>query len=143
MRFSLAFLGTLAISAVASPNGPRKYGGGDNAYSKGLIGYGKDNPIGPTTGGKGSKTVTISTAEALLAKVQGNKPKTIYVKGSISLPERLTPSSNKSILSIGATAEILENGISITNQTNVVIRNFAIRFILGDNSIAILGTICV
>lgn len=141
MKFSLALLGTLAVTALASPGGgPPKYGGGHHGYGYDLIGYGKDNPIGPTTGGKGGKHVVVSTPEALLAEVQGTEPKTIYVKGSISLPSRLAPGSNKSILGLGSNAEILENGISVVNQTNVIIRNLAIRFILDNDGITIQNT---
>jgi len=125
MRFSIGLVGTLALSVAASPLNNGYHGVNIDE----LVGYGKNNPIGPTTGGKGGKSVTVSTAEALVAAVAGTQPSTIYVKGSISLPARLRPGSNKSILGLGNDAEILENGISIVNQTNVIIRNLAIRFI--------------
>ncbi|KAK5173037.1 uncharacterized protein LTR77_003159 [Saxophila tyrrhenica] len=133
MRVSFALLGALAVSsyALAPPNGHNPYA---------LIGYGKANPIGPTTGGKGGKSVTVSTAEDLLAAVKGNEPLKVYVKGSISLPSRLAPGSNKSILGVGSTAEILQNGISVVNQTNVIIRNIAIRFILDNDGITVQNT---
>lgn len=138
MRFSFALIGTLALSVVATPAGPPAYGGG--ADKNALIGYGKDNPIGPTTGGKGGKSVTVSTAQALLDAVKGNEPKTIYVKGSLSLPSRLSPGSNKSILGLGKDAEILQSGITVANGTNVIIRNLAIRRILDNDGITLINT---
>lgn len=136
MRFSLALVSTLAaFSAAASPP---TYGG--NTKQNALVGYGKDNPIGPTTGGKGGESVTVTTAEQLVAAVQGNEPRKIYVKGSISLSSRLSPGSNKSILGVGSTAEILQSGITVANQTNVIIRNIAVRFILGNDGITIQNT---
>lgn len=102
-----------------------------------LEGYGKDNPIGPTTGGKGGKTVTVSTAEALLAAVVGDEPKTVYVKGTIALPERLNVGSNKSLLGVGSKAGLLDNGISITNVSNVIVRNLKISKTIGADNIAL------
>lgn len=136
MKFSVALLGALAVTSQAIT--PPKYGAPSSQYA--LIGYGKDNPIGPTTGGKGGKSVVVSTAEDLLAAVQGSEPRKVYVKGSISLPSRLAPGSNLSLLGLGKGAEILENGISVVNQTNVIIRNLAIRFILDNDGIALQNT---
>lgn len=136
MKFSIAFLGTLTLALAASPP---IYGAG-SSYGWDLIGYGVENPLGPTTGGRGGKTTTVSTSEDLLAAVQGDEPRQIYVKGSISLPSRLRPGSNKSILGLGDDAEILENGISVVNETNVIIRNIAIRFILDNDGITLQNT---
>lgn len=102
-----------------------------------LEGYAKDNPIGPTTGGASGPSVTVDTAEDLIAAVKGNDPKTIYVKGSIELPERLRPGSNKSILGLGWNAHIKENGITVNNTDNVIIRNLKISYIVGGDCLSI------
>lgn len=102
-----------------------------------LEGYAKDNPIGKTTGGGSGEKVTVSDGAALLAAVTGTAPRTIYVEGRIDLPSRLRVGSNKSILGVGDSAEIRQNGISITNATNVIVRNLAIRFIVDNDGITV------
>lgn len=137
MKFSAALLPALALTSYAAS--PPSYGGGA-ADPYALVGYGLENPLGPTTGGKGGKAVTVSTADALLAAVKGDKPKVVYVKGTISLPSRLRPGANTSILGAGKGAEILQNGISLSNTTNVIVRNLAIRRILDNDGITITNT---
>lgn len=87
MKLSLISLLSLVFVATASPSGAD--------YS--LVGYAKDNPIGPTTGGAGknSPTVTVSTVPELVSAVAGTEPKIIYAKGSFNLTARLRPGSNK------------------------------------------------
>jgi pectate lyase len=63
MKLSLLSLLTVALSASAAPAG--------SDFS--LEGFGKDNPIGPTTGGAGkdSKTVTVTTVPEFLDAIKG------------------------------------------------------------------------
>lgn len=102
-----------------------------------LVGYAKDNPIGKTTGGEKGEKVTVRDGAALIAAVNGTTPRTIYVEGRIDLPSRLRVGSNKSILGVGDSAEIRQNGITVINATNVIIRNLAIRFIVDNDGITI------
>ncbi|TQS33727.1 hypothetical protein Golomagni_05917 [Golovinomyces magnicellulatus] len=104
-----------------------------------LVGFAKDNPIGPTTGGAGdeSKTVTVSSVEALVAAVAGTEPKTIYAEGNFNLTSRLRLGSNKSIIGSGKGALITGAGLTIANVTNVIVRNFHIQKIVGDDGITI------
>lgn len=102
-----------------------------------LVGYAKDNPIGKTTGGGSGEKVTVRDGAALLAAASDSKPRTIYVEGRIDLPSRLRVGSNKSILGIGKTAEIRQNGMTIVNATNVIVRNLAIRFIVDNDGITV------
>lgn len=102
-----------------------------------LVGYAKDNPIGKTTGGEKGETVTVKDGAALIAAVTGTTARTIYVEGRIDLPSRLRVGSNKSILGVGDSAEIRQNGITVVNATNVIIRNLAIRFIVDNDGITI------
>jgi pectate lyase len=87
MKLSLFSILSLAFVATASPSGAD--------YS--LVGFAKDNPIGPTTGGAGKKspTVVVSSVAELVSAVAGTEPKIIYAKGNFNLTSRLRPGSNK------------------------------------------------
>ena len=87
MKLSFISIFSLAFVATATPSGAD--------YS--LVGFAKDNPIGPTTGGAGKKsqTVTVSSVDALVSAVAGTEPKIIYAKGKFNLTARLRPGSNK------------------------------------------------
>lgn len=112
-----------------------------NAFPTGvdfsLVGFGKDNPIGPTTGGKGGRRVTVSTEEALVSAVSGDKPAIVYLDGHFNLTSRLRVGSNKSLIGKGRGAEITGNGIQVQSVSNVIIRNLGIRFILDNDGITI------
>src|SRR5688572_25304970 len=99
MRAAHAFILLNATLASAAAGGLASYLKNGLA-SWDLEGYALDNPIGPTTGGKGGKKVTVSTAEEFLAAVTGSEPRIIYVKGHLALPERASIGSNKSILDV-------------------------------------------
>lgn len=79
----------------------------------GVEGYAKDNPIGITTGGKGGKTTYVTTAEQLIAAVDGTEPKIVRVKGKIELPARLKVGSNTSLIGVGISAHITGKGIDV------------------------------
>ncbi|GAB7359998.1 hypothetical protein MBLNU230_g7523t1 [Neophaeotheca triangularis] len=140
MKLSFALLGAFALQAIASPTIPFGHPNLGKADYR-LVGYGKDNPIGPTTGGYDRKGtfVYVSTPEALAAEVRGNDPKTIYVKGTIDLPARIRPGSNKSIIGVGRNARITSNGITVIHQSNVIIRNIAIVKV-DDDAITLQNT---
>jgi len=129
MKFSIISVLSLALAATAAPS--------KADYS--LAGFAKDNSIGPTTGGAGknSQTVTVTSVDALVSAVAGTEPKIIYAKGNFNLTKRLRPGSNKSIIGVGKGAEITSFGISIVNATNVILRNFAIRKIVDNDGITI------
>lgn len=147
MKLSIISILSLAFIATASPSGA----------DYGLVGFAKDNPIGPTTGGAGKKspTVTVSSVPELVSAVAGTEPKIIIAKGKFNLTARLRPGSNKvrdpnintfdykhlnilkSIIGAGKGAEITGAGITIANATNVIFRNFAIRKIVGNDAITI------
>lgn len=87
MKFSIISVLSLALVVTAAPS--------KADYS--LTGFAKDNPIGPTTGGAGkdSQTVTVTSVDALVSAVAGTEPKIIYAKGNFNLTKRLRPGSNK------------------------------------------------
>lgn len=102
-----------------------------------LVGFGKDNPIGPTTGGEGGETVTVTSPAALASAVKGDTPRIVYAKGTFNLTSRLSVGSNKSIIGTDQGANIYGNGINIKSVSNVIVRNVGIRFILGNDGITI------
>ena len=139
MRFSTFVLANAVSFAAASPLGSI------GAQTFGLAawdmeGYAKDNPIGPTTGGKGGEEVYVSKAEDFLEAVQGDEPRIIYVKGALELPQRAKVGSNKSILGVGWKAVIQKNGISINSSNNVIIRNLKISRILDNDGLALTNS---
>ncbi|CAI6337984.1 unnamed protein product [Periconia digitata] len=111
--------------------------GGDPKPDFSLVGFGKDNPIGATTGGKGGETVRVSTPAELIAAVEGDEPRIIHASGSFNLTSRLRIGSNKSLLGTGNNTLITGAGINIYNVNNVVVRNLGIRFILDNDGITI------
>lgn len=102
-----------------------------------LVGFGRDNPIGRTTGGAGGKTTTVTTYEALAAAVKGSTPKTVIVKGNIKPTKRVDIGSNTSLLGYGAGANITGVGLNVNGSDNVIIRNLGIRFIDDNDGITI------
>lgn len=130
MKLSLVSVFSLALGASAAST-PR--------YDFDLVGFAKDNPIGPTTGGEGknSQTVTVSSAEALASAVTGDVPRIVYVKGKFNLTSRLRVGSNISLLGHGKGAEIVGAGITVSNATNVIIRNFIFKQVVGDDAITL------
>ncbi|KAF2278182.1 pectin lyase-like protein [Westerdykella ornata] len=102
-----------------------------------LVGFAKDNPIGPTTGGQGGKTIKVTSPAELAAAVQGNEPAIIIAQGAFNLTSRLKVGSNKSLIGAGSGALITGSGITINSNTNVIIRNLAIRNILDNDGITI------
>ncbi|KAI8623316.1 pectin lyase fold/virulence factor [Xylariaceae sp. FL1651] len=102
-----------------------------------LVGYGKDNPLGATTGGEGGDTVTINNVKDLTAAISDNKPRVILVDGSFNLTSRLKLGSNKSLIGVGATASFNNSGITIENVSNVIVRNLKISFVYGNDDITI------
>lgn len=102
-----------------------------------LVGYGRDNPLGRTTGGEGGCTTTVTSPEALAIAVGGDEPKIVYDNGKFALPERLKVGSNKTILGVGRRTLITENDISVVNATNVIIRNLKISRIRDNDALTI------
>jgi pectate lyase len=129
MKFAILSVFAFALAASAAPTGS-----GFEMFS-----FGKDNPLGPTTGGdqKGSKTVTVTTVPEFLAAINGSAPTIIYSKGTFNFTTRPRVGSNKSLIGVGNGALITGAGLTILNQTNVIVRNFGIRGIVGNDGITI------
>ncbi|KAF2123196.1 polysaccharide lyase family 1 protein [Lophiotrema nucula] len=124
---SFIFVASLALSTAAKPAG----------CDFSLVGFGKDNRFGETTGGKDGETVTVKDAASLVSAVADDVPRIVYAKGTFNLTARLKVGSNKSLIGVGKGAEIRGNGINVNSKTNVIIRNLGIRYILGNDGITI------
>ncbi|KAF1975959.1 pectin lyase-like protein [Bimuria novae-zelandiae CBS 107.79] len=133
MKLSFFTLSASLLGASAHPKPPKH-------ADFSLVGFAKDNPLGPTTGGyhryKG-ETVTVTTPAALISAVNGTTPRTIYLSGTFNLTARLAIGSNKSLIGTRKGATILSKGLNINSQSNVIIRNLGIRGIIGDDGITI------
>lgn len=147
MKISL-LLTTLLPLASASPvvqdkaelrGGGRGGKGGKLDFD--LVGFAKDNPIGPTTGGEGGKTSVVDTFEALQSAVTGSEKKVVYLKGTLTNPPtRLKVGSNTSLLGWGRGGELIGNGIDVTSSDNVIIRNLGIRKVLNTDALQITNS---
>ncbi|KAI8295312.1 hypothetical protein K4K59_004642 [Colletotrichum sp. SAR11_240] len=93
---------------------------------------------GGTTGGKGGEVVVVKT-QADLEKYAGSTGKyVIKVSGKITITPKgkeVKVSSDKTIVGIGATAEIDQGGFNIQNQRNIIFRNLKIgnTYVGGDD----------
>lgn len=101
-----------------------------------LYGYATLN--GGTTGGKGGKEVTVTTAAELTAAIAGDAPKVVYIKGTISVEGvRFRPGANTSILGIGKSSGLTGSGFTIIHTRNVILRNLVIQHVVGNDAITI------
>ncbi|KAF5599098.1 pectate lyase 1 [Fusarium pseudocircinatum] len=131
MKLSSVLCGVFATLTVAFP---KEY---LSLATWGVEGYAKDNPIGITTGGKGGKTVTVTTAEELVAAVKGTEPKIVKLKGKVTLPSRLKVGSNTSLIGVGLTAHITGAGVDVFHGDNVILQNLKVTHILDNDCITI------
>jgi pectate lyase len=107
-----------------------------------MIGFATVNALGQngTTGGAGGQEVVVTTAAQLADFLQRPEPFIIRISGRIQISDMLTVVANKSILGIGATAELTGGGLQLGTTTrpgnNVIIRN--IKFSnASDDSISV------
>ncbi|MFE6337933.1 polysaccharide lyase family 1 protein [Streptomyces sp. NPDC057798] len=93
-----------------------------------------------TTGGAGGPTVTVSTADALIAAIKTTGPRIVRVSGMITLPDGMYDvTSDKTIVGVGANSGITGGGLNIglpvstvtsppANAVhNVIVRNLTFR----------------
>ncbi|KAI1819263.1 pectin lyase fold/virulence factor [Xylaria intraflava] len=102
-----------------------------------LVGYGNDNPLGPTTGGGEGHAVVVDNIDDLETLISDDEPRVILVDGSFNLTSRLRVGSNKSLIGLGDTASFNNSGITISSVSNVIVRNLKISYVYGDDGIAI------
>ncbi|CAK1364746.1 putative pectate lyase A [Cercospora beticola] len=142
MKFSVLFAAAqLAACASASPAWNEWFKRDRVRQPAGLEGFGWDNPLGPTTGGSGGKVFNVKTDAALVAALAAtDSKKTIYLEGEFRPTARLRVGSNVSLLGKGKGANIVGQGITIINATNVIVRNIGIRFVEDNDGITIQNT---
>ncbi|RRR77762.1 pectinesterase family protein [Streptomyces sp. RP5T] len=93
---------------------------------------------GGTTGGAGGKVVTVTDQAALAAYAAAEEPYVIRVSGSIAVEpfgSDIVVTSNKTIIGVGDTGEIVHGELHLNPGThNVIIRNLTIRdsYVEGD-----------
>jgi pectate lyase len=86
---------------------------------------------GPTTGGAGGQTVTVTTQAQLNQYVTASAPYVIRVAGTINISPKgteLRVASNKTIVGVGTSGQIVGGGFFLNvGVHNVIIRNLTIR----------------
>ncbi|GKT60615.1 pectinesterase [Colletotrichum tofieldiae] len=92
---------------------------------------------GGTTGGKGGEVVVVKTQADLEKYASASGKHVIKVSGKITITPKgkeVKVSSDKTIVGIGATAEIDQGGFNLQNQRNVIFRNIRIgnTYVEGD-----------
>ncbi|KAI1109819.1 pectin lyase fold/virulence factor [Nemania sp. NC0429] len=102
-----------------------------------LVGFGNENPLGPTTGGQGGSTVRVNNIKDLTAALADNKPRVVMLDGSFNLTSRLKFGSNKSLIGVGNTASFNNSGLTIQSVSNIIIRNLKISHAYGNDAITI------
>ncbi|MFY1636903.1 family 16 glycoside hydrolase [Solwaraspora sp. WMMB335] len=93
-----------------------------------------------TTGGVGGPTVRVATAAELAQYAGANTPYVIEVAGRIQVSGMVTVVADKTIVGVGATAEIVGGGLQMGTTTrpgdNVIVRNITFRD-ADDDSISV------
>jgi pectate lyase len=94
----------------------------------GLEGYAaiSGNGHGPTTGGAGGPTVTVTSLTQLTTEAAKSGSEIIQVNGFFSGSGEVTVASNKTIIGVGANSGLTGIGLSMKSVSNVIIRNMNI-----------------
>ncbi|MDQ0747572.1 pectin methylesterase-like acyl-CoA thioesterase/pectate lyase [Streptomyces africanus] len=120
-------LGTLG-DAQAAPQS-RKTGPAADRWTDRAHGFA--SLAGGTTGGAGGKVVTVTDQAALAKYAAAEEPYVIRVKGSLDMDPfgtEIPVASDKTIIGVSDTAEIVHGGFTLDPGThNVIIRNLTIR----------------
>ena len=112
-------------TATPTPTPTPSGGGGSDT---GLVGYAaiSGDGHGPTTGGAGGPTVTVTGLAQLETEAAKIGPEIIRVNGLFAGSGEVTVASNKSILGVGSGSGLTGIGLSVKGQSNVIIRNMNI-----------------
>ncbi|KAF7553199.1 hypothetical protein G7Z17_g3803 [Cylindrodendrum hubeiense] len=140
MKFSSVFQLALVGLTSAAPT-PTIEQGATNALAKRssitetcTLGYATQN--GGTKGGKGGSTTTVSTLAQFTKAATASGSLVVYVKGTITGATKVKVTSDKTI--IGATGAHLSGvGLTVKDQSNVIIRNLKISKVLAASGDAI------
>ncbi|KAJ4989044.1 pectate lyase B [Stagonosporopsis vannaccii] len=143
MKFStIVSLGLTAITALAAPTPSMidvKRSIEKRAASLedvATVGYATTN--GGTTGGKGGKTVKVSSVSELQAAVKGDSAAIVIITGPIKgKGENVKVGSNKSVIGQNSKAVLDNFTITVKDVKNVILRNFAMTKVVGGDAVAI------
>ncbi len=80
-----------------------------------------------TTGGGDGKVVTARTADELANFASRDEPLTILIEGTLNGSGRIEIASNKTLLGVGSSAAISGAELSMSGESNIIIRNLTIR----------------
>lgn len=120
----------LAPSVLSEENGPLWKQTPDGFAS--LPGLGLEG----TTGGQAGKIVTATTIAQLQEYAAAAEPLVIFIDGTLEATQyvKIPVAANKSLIGVGAGAEVVNAGFKLINVSNVIFRNFTVRdsFIPGD-----------
>jgi len=124
--FAWVFAAALTV-AVEAPSG--------RTWPDEADGFASVNALGQdgTTGGAGGKTVTVTTRAELEEYGGKEEPYIIRVQGSIDMgeggrPPEMNVASDKTIIGVGRTAELVKGGLYVRGGAhNIIIRNLTIR----------------
>jgi pectate lyase len=88
-------------------------------------GYAGVNVLGQNgvTGGEGGEVVTATDAESFLAYCDSEEPMVIQVQGVINITSKQALRDNKTVVGVGADAEIRGGGLDMYERGNCIIRN--------------------
>lgn len=102
-------------------------------------GFASVNALGQngTTGGVGGTVVTATTTDQLLGYIDTVGPLIIQVSGRIAITSKQGVRPNKTIVGLGATAEITGGGLDFYRSYNVIVRN--IRFTNAEDDAVNVG----
>ena len=94
-----------------------------------LIGFAAGN----TTGGRGGAMVTVSSLAALQSAAASTSPMIIQISGRISGSDIVRVASNKTIVGIGSTGELVGIELGLADSSNIIIRNLRISRVQASN----------
>ncbi|KAF2031646.1 pectate lyase-like protein [Setomelanomma holmii] len=143
MKVSIMSMGLMAMSALAAPTPsmihPKRATLAKRAASLedvATTGYATLN--GGATGGKGGKTVEVSTLAALTDAVKGDTAAIVLITGPITgNGENVRIGSNKSVIGKDSSAVLTNFTLTAKSVKNVIIRNLAIKKVVGGDAIAV------
>lgn len=137
MRLSSCIQLCLSAVALAAPlPTTQKTGLNARQNSDSPIGYASQN--GGTTGGAGGSSISVSSLTELQSAVKGDNAAVITITSSIKgNGDNVKIGSNKSVLGKDSSV-ILENfTLTVKGSKNVIIRNLAIKKVVGGDAIAV------
>ena len=143
MKFSIMSLGLMAVSALAAPMpsqiAPKRDGLTKRAASLedvATTGFATQN--GGTSGGKGGKTIEVSSLSELESAVKGEDAAIVLITAPIKgSGENVKIGSNKSVIGKDSSVVLTDFTLTVKAVKNVILRNFAVEKVVGGDAIAI------